>query len=146
MEHEATINPAAPHHLPFFITAPGQTDGLFVATGIFVLLAVIGIGVLYFKLHALPEQMAHRGQKVQFEIVAVLALISLFTHNHVFWIAGLLLALVPLPDFSTPLNSMARSLGRMAGRSEPDAPAQGDKSAVPSTAAAEPLPLEQKRA
>lgn len=146
MEHEAAMNPAAPHHLPFFIAAPGQTDVLFLATGIAVLLAVIGIGIFYFKLHALPEQMAHRGQKVQFEIVAVLALIALFTHNHAFWIAGLLLALVPLPDFSTPLNSMAQSLGRMAGRRESDTPAQADGSAVPAAASAEPLPLEQKRA
>jgi hypothetical protein len=59
--------------------------------------------------------MAHRGQKVQFEIVAVLGLLSLFTHNHLFWIAGLLLAFVPLPDFSTPLTSMAQSLGKIAG-------------------------------
>ncbi|BCH24028.1 hypothetical protein [Mesorhizobium sp. L-8-3] len=146
MEHEAAINPAAPHHLPFFIAAPGQADVLFVATGIAVLLAVVGIGIFYFKLHALPEQMAHRGQKVQFEIVAVLALIALFTHNHAFWIAALLLALVPLPDFSTPLNSMARSLGRMAGRNQPDAPAQDDEPAVPPASAAEPLPREQKRA
>jgi hypothetical protein len=73
---------------------------------------VVGIGVFYFKLHSLPEQMAHRGQKVQFEIVAVLGLLALFTHNHLFWIAGLLLALVPMPDFSTPLASMAQSLGR----------------------------------
>ena len=89
---------------------------------IFMVAAVVGIGVFYFKLHSLPEQMAHRGQKVQFEIVAVLGLLSLFTHNHLFWIAGLLLAFVPLPDFSTPLTSMAQSLGKMAGaRSEPQA-------------------------
>jgi hypothetical protein len=115
------VHPLAPHHMPFFITAPGQTDGLFIAMGIFVLLAIIGIGVVYFKLHALPEHMAHRGQKVQFEIVAVLALLALFTHNHAFWIAGLLLALVPLPDISTPLTSMAQSLRLMAA---PAAPAQ----------------------
>jgi len=76
------VNPLAPHHLPPFVAAPGEGDALFVAMAIFVLLAVIGIGVFYFKLHALPEQMAHRGQKVQLEIVAVLALIALFTHNH----------------------------------------------------------------
>ncbi|WP_431298740.1 hypothetical protein [Tabrizicola sp. BL-A-41-H6] len=81
---------------------------------IFMVAAVVGIGVFYFKLHSLPEQMAHRGQKVQFEIVAVLGLLSLFTHNHVFWIAGLLLAFVPLPDFSTPLTSIAQSLGKIA--------------------------------
>jgi hypothetical protein len=120
---DPTMNPAAPHHLPPFISAPGQTDVLMVVMAVFLLLAVVGIGVLYLKLHALPEQMAHRGQKVQFEIVAVLALLALFTHNHVFWIAGLLLALVPLPDFLTPVTSMAQSLGRIAGRDEPAVPA-----------------------
>lgn len=112
------LHPLATEHLPIFVTAPGQGDWLMVGTGVFLILAVIGVGVLYFKLHALPEHMAHRGQKVQFEIVAVLALLALFTHNHLFWIAGLLLALVPIPDFTTPLTSMAQSLGRMAGRTE----------------------------
>ncbi len=109
-------HPLAPHHLPFFITGPGGPDHLMTAVGIVLLLAVIGIGILYFKLHALPEHMAHRGQKVQFEIVATLGLLALFTHNHLFWVAGLLLALVPLPDFATPLTSMAQSLGKMSGR------------------------------
>jgi hypothetical protein len=120
-ETAGMLHSAAVHHLPPFITPPGETDWLLVGVGIFLVAAVVGIGVFYFKLHALPEHMAHRGQKVQFEIVAVLALIALFTHNHAFWIAGLLLALVPLPDFTTPLTSMAQSLGRMAGRGEPAA-------------------------
>jgi hypothetical protein len=126
------MHPAAPPHFPPFVTVPGQTDTLLVAMGVFLLLAVIGIGVFYFKLHSLPEQLAHRGQKVQFEIVAVLALLALFTHNHVFWIAGLLLALVPLPDFSTPLTSMAQSLGKMAGsRSLPEAGPPAGTTPVP---------------
>jgi hypothetical protein len=120
-EHQAPFHPAAAEHHPFFITPPGETDVLLVAVGIFLLMAVIGVGVLYFKLHSLPEQMAHRGQKLQFEIVAVLALLALFTHNHVFWVAALLLALVPLPDFSTPLTSMAQSLRKIAGSDEPTA-------------------------
>jgi hypothetical protein len=113
-ETAVLLHPEAIGHLPPFITLPGQTDWFLVGTGLFLIAAVVGIGVFYLKLHALPEHMAHRGQKVQFEIVAVLALIALFTHNHAFWIAGLLLALVPIPDFTTPLTSMARSLGRMA--------------------------------
>ena len=108
-------HPLATEHWPVFLTAPGDTDVLLVAMAVFMVAAVVGIGVFYFRLHSLPEQMAHRGQKVQFEIVAVLGLLSLFTHNHLFWIAGLLLAFVPLPDFSTPLTSMAQSLGKMAG-------------------------------
>lgn len=114
------LHPEAVAHLPPFITAPGQTDWLLLAMGAFLVLFVVMIGVFYLKLHALPEQMAHRGQKVQFEIVAVLALLALFTHNHVYWIAGLLLALMPIPDFITPLTSMAGSLRRMAG--EPPEP------------------------
>ncbi|MBA5775507.1 hypothetical protein H2509_00015 [Stappia sp. F7233] len=108
------LHPLAPNHLPAFVTEPGRTDVLFVAMGVFVLFFVVGIGVFYFKLHALPEHMAKRGQKIQFEIVCVLALLAMFTHNHAYWIAALLLALVPLPDFTTPLTSMARSLSRIA--------------------------------
>jgi hypothetical protein len=115
-ETAAHVHSAAPHHVAPFITAPGGTDWLLIAVGILLILMVVGIGVFYLKLHALPEHMAHRGQKVQYEIVAVLALIALFTHNHAFWIVGLLLALVPIPDFSTPLSSIANSLDRMAER------------------------------
>ena len=39
-----TIHPAAPHHLPWFITAPDQTDVLMVVTGIFLLIAVLAVG------------------------------------------------------------------------------------------------------
>jgi hypothetical protein len=81
---------------------------------------VLLVGVLYFRLHALPEHIAHRATKVQYEIVAVLVLLSLFTHDHIYWIAGLLLALVQIPDFSTPLSGMANSLAKMArAREEP---------------------------
>ena len=118
-----SLHPAATHHLPPFVTAPGETDVLFIVMAVFVLIAVIGIGIFYFKIHALPEQMAHRGQKVQFELVAVLALLALFTHNHAFWVAGLLLAFVPLPDFTTPLRSIAGSLDRIAGSAEASASA-----------------------
>jgi len=114
------INPAAAHHLPVFITAPGETDILFIVTGCILIIGIVTIGVLYFRLHALPEHIAHGSTKIQYEIVAVLALISLFTHNHVYWIAGLLLALVQLPDFTTPLVGIAESLATMArGRRRP---------------------------
>jgi hypothetical protein len=126
-----TLHPAATHHLPPFVTPPGETDVLLVVIGIFVLLAVIGIGVFYFKLHALPEHMAHGGQKVQFEIVSVLTLIALFTHNHAFWIAALLLAMIPMPDFTTPLTSIAKSLGRIAEGTPPAAPAPASQPGEP---------------
>ena len=73
-----------------------------VVMGIFLIVAVLVVGNFYLHLHTLPERMAHKSQKLQFEIVAVLGLLALFTHVHIFWIAGLLLALIDLPDFSTP--------------------------------------------
>src|SRR5690606_24269712 len=97
------VNPLAPHHLPWFITAPGDTDGLLVGMGIFLLVVVIAVGNLYFQLHALPERWAHKRSPMQVQIVAILALLALFTHNHIFWIAALLLALVQFPDFATPM-------------------------------------------
>lgn len=113
-----TVHPIAIAHLPVFITAPGETDWLFNVVVVVLLIMVLIIGNLYFQLHALPEQMAHRSRKVQMELVGVLALISLFTHNHIFWIAGLLLAMIDFPDFSSPLASIAESLEKLSGRGE----------------------------
>jgi hypothetical protein len=107
-----------PHHLPFYLAKPGETDVLMIVTGIFLIAAVLGIGNLYLRLHSLPEQMAHKSQKLQFEIVAVLGLLALFTHIHLFWIAALLLALIDLPDFGTPLRSIAGSVEKIADSSE----------------------------
>jgi hypothetical protein len=126
---EASEGTAAGHgepYLPFFITAPGETDWLMVSMMTLLVLAVVGIGVFYLKLHALPEHMAHKGQKIQYEIVAVLALLALFTHNHAFWIIGLLLALVPIPDFITPITSMAQSLTRLADHAAAETPRRAD--------------------
>src|ERR1700758_2095983 len=108
----------APHHLPFYIAKPGETDVLMIVTGIFLIAAVLGVGNLYLRLHSLPERMAHKSQKLQFEIVAVLGLLALFTHIHLFWIAALLLALVDLPDFGTPLRSIAGSVEKIADSTE----------------------------
>jgi hypothetical protein len=109
-----TLHPNAPHHLPGFITAPGETDTLMVVVGIVLIGSIMMVGNLYLRLHSMPERMAHKSQKLQFEIVAVLGLIALFTHNHLFWIIGLLLAMIDLPDFSTPLRSIAGSVRKIA--------------------------------
>jgi hypothetical protein len=125
---EPELNPAAPHHLPPFIAVPGGSDWLMTVMAIFLIVVVVSVGLIYLRLHALPEHMAHRTNKVQLQIVAVLALLALFTHDHIFWIAALLLALIDLPDFSTPMNSIALSLERLSGRdrSSPDAPRWND--------------------
>jgi len=115
------LHPMAPHHLPSFITAPGDTDVLMIVVGIILIAAVLGVGNLYLHLHTLPERMAHKSQKLQFEIVAVLGLLALFTHNHLFWVIGLLLAMIDLPDFSSPLRRIAGSVDKLAGvPPEPD--------------------------
>jgi len=124
-----SIHPSAPHHLPSFITAPGDTDVMMVVVGIFLIVAVLAVGNFYLHLHSLPERMAHKSQKFQFEIVAVLGLLSLFTHNHLYWVIGLFLAMIDLPDFSTPLRRIAGSVEKLAGvPPEPDAtePPVGD--------------------
>ena len=124
----------SPHHLPFYMAKPGETDVLMIVMGIFLVLAVLGVGNIYLRLHSLPERMAHKGQKLQFEIVAVLGLISLFTHIHIFWIAGLLLALIDLPDFSTPLTRIAGSVEKIAD-SEDDSATSAGAEAVSAQAA-----------
>src|SRR5262245_28625228 len=92
------LHPAASHHLPSFITAPGDTDVLMVVMAVVLGASVLLFGVLFLTLHTLPERMAHKSHKLQFEIVAVLGLLALFTHMHIFWVAGLLLALIDFPD------------------------------------------------
>jgi hypothetical protein len=116
----AQVHSAAPHHLPAFITAPGETDVLLVVTAVVLIVILLIFGNLFLKLHTLPERLAHKGHKLQFEIVAVLGLLALFTHIHAFWVAGLLLALVDLPDFGTPLGRIASSVERIADRPAAD--------------------------
>jgi hypothetical protein len=110
-----SLHPAAPHHLPAFITAPGDTDIFMVVVGIILVGSILMVGNFYLHLHTMPERMAHKSQKLQFEIVAVLGLLALFTHNHLFWVIGLLLAMVDIPDFGTPLRRIAGSVEKMAG-------------------------------
>lgn len=111
----ASPNPAAPHHLPAFVTAPGETDVLMVVMAVFLVAAILATGLLFLRLHSLPERLAHKGHKLQFEIVAVLGLLALFTHVHLFWVIGLLLALIDIPDFGWPLRRMAGALEKIAG-------------------------------
>jgi hypothetical protein len=111
------IHPMAPHHLPFYLAPGSGTDVLMVVMGIFLVATVLWVGTLYWRLHSLPERMAHKSEKLQFEIVAILGLLSLFTHIHLFWVAGLFLALIDIPDFGTPLRSIAGSVEKIANNS-----------------------------
>ena len=82
-----------------FITEPGDTDVLMVVTAVILGLSVFGFGILFLRLHTLPERVAHKAHKIQFEIVAIFGLLALFTHMHIFWVAGLMLAFIDIPDF-----------------------------------------------
>lgn len=132
----APINSAAPHSLPIFVTPQGETDVLMVVTGILLLAIVFGVGILFLRIHTLPERMAHKSQKMQFEIVAVLGLIALFTHIHLFWVAGLILAMIDLPDWGTSLSRIAGSSEKIAGISRADEKPADEPVATPADGAA----------
>jgi len=102
-----SLHPAASHNLPSFITAPGESDWLMTLTAVILFLSVVGFGILFLRIHTLPERVAHKSHKVQFEIVAILGLLALFTHMHIFWVAGLLLAFIDLPDFGGAISRIA---------------------------------------
>jgi hypothetical protein len=88
-----------------------------VVMSIVLLGAVLGLGIFFFRLHSLPERMAHKTHKVQFEIVAVLCLIALFTHIHLFWVAALILAMIEFPDIGGWLGRIAGSVDKIAENS-----------------------------
>ena len=115
------LHPLAPHTLPPFVGAADGSDPLFSAIIFIVILAVLGVGVFYLKLHAIPEQLAHKHGNTQSQLIMVLALLALFTHNNIFWVAALILALLKLPDFLTPINSISDSLKKLTA-GEADAP------------------------
>ena len=140
------LNPMAPHHLPPFITAPGETDVLFNVMVVFVILCVIGLGVLFFTIHSLPERYAHRTKKVQLDIVAVLCLLALLTNEHIFWFAALLLAFIDLPDFLTPVQRIASAVEKVAGTERDDGAAKEDEEASGAHGSVEASPSAQKGA
>jgi hypothetical protein len=97
-----------------------------VVMAVVLVVIVVAFGVLFLRLHTLPERIAHKSHKFQFEIVAVLGLLALFTHMHIFWVAGLLLALIDFPDLGGWLARIAGSVEKIAenkaGESAAEAP------------------------
>lgn len=112
----ASRNPLATEHVPFFITAPGDTDVLFNITLVFIVVLVVLTGVTLLRIHMLPDHIAHKSQKVQLDVVALLCLLSLLTHQNILWIAALILAFIDIPDFLTPVNRIAASVETIAGQ------------------------------
>jgi len=131
-------------HLPFFITAPGSTDVLFNIMVVFVVGSIVATGVIFLTIHSLPERMAHKSKKVQFDIVAVLGLLGLLSHEHVFWVAALLLAFIDVPDFLTPFRRIATSVETIAGQEAAGNPTDHSDSNPPKAVPADQPRQDQK--
>jgi hypothetical protein len=133
----ASPNPIATTHMPFFITAPGNTDVLFNATLVIVVACIILTGVIFLTIHSLPERMAHKSKKILLDLIALLCLLALLTHEHLFWFIAIVLAFIDIPDFLTPVNRIARSVESMAGQEASDKPEDGSVTASPESAIAD---------
>ncbi|MEM9844387.1 MAG: hypothetical protein AAF965_06275 [Pseudomonadota bacterium] len=121
-------HPLAPEHLPHYFAAADGSDFLFNLMIGFIVLIILGIGVAYFTLHSVPEHMAKKGNHTQLQLVTILGLLGLFTHNGLFWIAALILAAFRAPDVVGPLRSIAESLHHIARPQpmQPDAASKDD--------------------
>ena len=104
-------------HIPGYL-AGADSDPLMIVMAVIIVVAVLVAGVLYFKLHAVPEHIAHGKNHTQVQLIAVLTILALFTHNNIFWVAALVLAVVEFPDFLAPLKSIAKSLETIAKAKE----------------------------
>ena len=113
------IHPLASEHLPGYIAAADGSDYLFTVMVFFTIGLILLIGILYLTLHAMPERMAHNSNHSQMQVVGILALLALFTHNNAFWIIAILVAAFRMPDFMKPITSIATSLSTLAGRDAP---------------------------
>ena len=107
-------------HIPGYL-AGATSDPLMTIVAIFLIVSVLMAGVLYFKLHAVPEQIAHGKNHAQMQLIGILTLLALFTHNNIFWVAALVMAVVEVPNFMDPLRSIANSLDIIAKRTEAQA-------------------------
>lgn len=144
------INPMAPAHLPSFLPGPDGSDPMMTSVLVGLILLLVAAGSFYLHLHSLPERMAHGRNSKIMELVAVLCLLALFTHNNFFWFAALILVFLPMPDLLTPLVSMSRSLRRLAAQESAvqaagataSAPIHGDESTAHKDAHESDLPVD----
>ncbi|MBO9479294.1 hypothetical protein J7382_17245 [Shimia sp. R11_0] len=127
----ASLHPLAPHHLPSFISDASGADPMMTNVGIFVVVMVFLLTTFFLHLHSLPERLAHKVGANQLQIIGVLALIALFTHNNIYWVAALLLALIQVPDYQTPLERIADALDRFRPNAAPQPAAAAEASPSP---------------
>ncbi|WP_209016278.1 MULTISPECIES: hypothetical protein [Alphaproteobacteria] len=110
----AELHPMATGHIPSYVTQADGSDFLFTFMVVFTIVVIVLIGVAYFTLHSIPEKIAHESNHPQFQLVGILALLALFTHNGLFWVAAILVAGFQFPDFAAPLRAIADSIRSLA--------------------------------
>lgn len=106
----AGLHRMAPPHLPSFIPGADGSDGMFGTMSMLIVAGAFVAGTIYFKIHSLPEHLAAGLGRAHYQLVGILALLALFTHENIFWVAALILAVVQIPDVLTPVRSIADSL------------------------------------
>ena len=98
---------------------------------------IILTGVVFLTIHSLPERMAHKSQKVLLDLIALLCLLALLTHEHLFWFIAIVLAFIDIPDFLTPVNRIASSVATIARQEAGDKPADASTSDSPEASTAD---------
>ncbi|MEM9126469.1 MAG: hypothetical protein AAGB28_11850 [Pseudomonadota bacterium] len=110
----AELHPMATGHIPSYVTQADGSDFLLTFMFFFTVGLVVLIGIAYFTLHSIPEKIAHQSNHPQFQLVGILALLALFTHNGLFWVAAILVAGFQFPDFAAPLRAIADAIRSLA--------------------------------
>ena len=80
----AATHPLAPRGLPSYIGRADGSDPLFTAVVFILIAGLTGVTVLYFKLHSIPEHPAQEQNNTQTQLIIVLTVLTLFTHNNLF--------------------------------------------------------------
>ncbi len=131
------IHPLAPDHIPSYVVQADGSDYLFTFMVVFTIGMIMMIGVAYFALHSVPEKMAHKSNHPQFQLVGILALLALFTHNGLFWVAAILIAGFQIPDLAAPLRTIADAIRLLAPRQLDETHQEPEASDDPEKLAAE---------
>lgn len=113
-----TVSQIDMESLPYFITPPGETDQMMLILAISMPVILLVFGAFFLHLHSVPDRMAHKASHNQLQLIGILTLLALFTHNNVLWLLALIVAALNPPDLLTPLRSMARSLARLSRRAD----------------------------
>jgi len=103
-------------------------------------------GVIFLTIHSLPERMAHKSKKILLDLIALLCLLALLTHEHLFWFVAIVLAFIDIPDFLTPVNRIASSVATMARQNADAMPADDLTSGSPEAVRIDELTMKKQGA